>query len=261
MPNIVAGSQADIFNKVSSLFAPGIAHNNIWNPTFLGSSLTASQSAEITNGTFNDMYVGSYWTINGVNWIIMGFDLYYKCGNPSLETHHVVVIPETNLYSCAWNDTDDVITGGIDGGAGYVHSKIRANIKSSTNGESEGAELKFIAAFGDSHVLTHRAWYPSAYDADGTATANSWFDARVELMNEVQVFGCTAFTKSGWDIGIDKIQFPGFALNRQLLKPSGSFLLRSTHSSQHVCLVSSYGSASRTGASANRGVRPFALIA
>lgn len=239
-------------------------HNSIWRGISLGTSLTSTQSAAITNGTFTDLFLGDYWTINDVVWRIMGFDIFLSCGDNLLSSHHIVVVPDTNLYACKWNETANTVDGGPSSGIGYAGSYIRANIKSSTNGTAEGAQKKVIAAFGDSHVLSYRTIYPSAYDTNGNATAFANFDARVELMSEIMVYGCHIFTAnghgSGYEAGIEKTQLPGFRMNPRRIK-SADYWLRNPFTKSSACIVGGYGNATRATASFERGVRPFALIA
>lgn len=54
------------------------AHNGIYRGKFLGNSVTAAQYAAIAAGTFEDLYIGDYWTIGGVNWRIAAFDYYVE---------------------------------------------------------------------------------------------------------------------------------------------------------------------------------------
>lgn len=253
-----------IFPSDRTLLNSAGFHNSVWRGQSLGSSLTSAQSAAITGGTFADLFLGDYWTINGVTWRIMGFDVFLSCGDNFLPSHHVVVVPDTNLYKCKWNETANTTDGGPNGGIGYAGSFVRANIKSSVNGEAEGAELKVIAAFGNDHVLSYRTIYPSAYDAEGNATTFANFDARVELMSEIMVYGSQIFTAhgigNGYEAGIEKTQLPGFRVNPRLIK-SADYWLRNPFTKTSVCEVGTYGNATRTNANAEKGVRPFALIA
>lgn len=239
-------------------------HNSIWRGISLGTGLTSAQSTAITDGTFTDLFLGDYWTINDVTWRIMGFDVFLSCGDNLLSSHHVVVVPDTNLYKCKWNETANTTDGGPNSGIGYAGSFVRANIKSNVNGEAEGAELKVIAAFGSDHVLSYRTIYPSAYDTDGNATAFANFDARVELMSEIMVYGSQIFTGNGngngYEAGIEKTQLPGFRLDLRRIK-SADYWLRNPFTKSSACLVGTYGNATRASANLERGVRPFALIA
>ena len=231
-------------------------HNSIFRGKYLGSSLTAAQSAQIQAGTFDDLFIGDYWTINGVNWRIADFDPYYRCGDNTSLGHHIAVVPDTNLYSTVWNDTNDTSTG-------YVGSKIRANIKSGTNGSAEGAELKVIAAFGSTHVLAYRVLYPTTYVSSGNATGWAWTDARVELMNENEVYGAQVWSVGGkgHEVGISKRQLSLFRLAPQFVNTRAGWWLRSVYSATYAAFVGYLGYAGYYGASDSLGVRPLSLIA
>ena len=47
-----------------------INHRNVYRGKNLGSSVTAAQKAAIQNGTFDDLFIGDYWVIGGVTWVI-----------------------------------------------------------------------------------------------------------------------------------------------------------------------------------------------
>lgn len=245
-----------IFPTGRSLLNNAGFHNSIFRGKYLGTSLTAAQSAQIQAGTFDDLFIGDYWTINGVNWRIADFDSYYRCGDNISLGHHIAVVPDSNLYSTVWNDTNT--TAG-----GYVASKIRTNIKSNTNGSAEGAELKVIAAFGSTHVLAYRALYPTTYDSSGNATGWAWTDARVELMNENEVYGAQAWSVGGkgYEVGISKRQLSLFRLAPQFVNIRAGWWLRSVHSAATAAKVDGSGYAGNGGASYSLGVRPLSLIA
>lgn len=229
-------------------------HNSIYRGKHLGNSLTAEQSQAIQNGTFDDLFVGDYWTIGGVNWRIAHFDPYYRCGSSDLQTHHIAVVPDASLYSTKWNETNDTSTG-------YVGSAIRANIKAAS-ATAAGAEAKVIAAFGDSHVLSYKNYYPSAYSGQ---LATAWADqsCRVELMSEVEVYGCQVWGGTGYEVGESKTQLALFRLNPQMVNIRAGWWLRtvSTGAAGYAALVASDGCAYSNGASYSRGVRPLSLIA
>lgn len=227
-------------------------HNSIFLGRNLGTSVTAAQFAAISSGTFDDLFVGDYWVINDVNWRIWDFDRYYRCGDTALNKHHIIVVPDTALYTAQWNATNT--TEG-----GYVASAIRANIKSSTNGEAEGAQLKVIAAFGDSHVLSYRALYPTTY-SNGAATGGAWTDARVELLNENEVYGAQVWSKTGYEVGISRQPLSLCMLAPQFVNIRNNWWLRSVDSNTNACNVNTYGSTASRTASVSMGVRPFALI-
>lgn len=67
-------------------------HSNIYRGVNLGSSYTAAQRNAVSSGTFTGLWIGDYWTIGGIQWIIVDFD--YWGGT----THHLLVMPRTGHY-------------------------------------------------------------------------------------------------------------------------------------------------------------------
>src|SRR5690554_4933156 len=123
------------------------AHNSIYRGKFLGNEVTAAQYTAIANGTFEDMYIGDYWTINGINWRIACFDYYYNAGDIVCEEHHVTLVPDTILYTHEMNDTNTT-----DGG--YVGSKMYIS------GLNQAKTIINTAFNG--HILNHRKYLCNA---------------------------------------------------------------------------------------------------
>lgn len=232
-------------------------HNSIFRGKYLGASFTEAQSNVIKAGTFDDLFIGDYWTINGVNWRIADFDTYYRTGNPdAIVGHHITVVPDTNLYVTQWNDTASTSSG-------YVGSAIRANIKAAS-ASAAGAEEKVIAAFGSSHVLNYNEQYPTTY-VNGAATAYAMTSTRVELMSEFQLLGAQVWSAGGrgYEVSMGNRQFSLFRLAPQFVHGRIVHWTRSVRDAANVVIINGAGSigyASPTS-SASIGVRPFALIA
>ena len=74
--------------KTELLIYNGGAHNAIYRGKYLGTSVTTTQYAAISSGTFDDLYIGDYWTIGGVNYRIAAFDYYWNCGDNATPPHH-----------------------------------------------------------------------------------------------------------------------------------------------------------------------------
>ena len=223
------------------------AHNAIYRGKYLGTSVTAAQWAAIANGTFADLYIGDYWTINEVNWRIAAFDYYYKTGDISCTTHHVVIVPETSLYTHCMNDTN-ITTGG------YVGSKMY------TEGLAQ-AKTKINNAFGSSHILSHRQLLVNAV-TNGKPSGYSWYDSTVELMTEQNVYGGKIFG-AGNDgstvpqlYTIDKSQFPLFVHDPSMISNRHTSWLRNVVSAAYFASVSANGNANYNAASYANGVCP-----
>ena len=223
------------------------AHNAIYRGKSLGSAVTEAQWAAIKAGTFDDMYIGDYWTIGGVVYRIAAFDYYYKTGDTSCETHHITLVPDGNMYTHAMNDTNNT-TGA------YVGSKMY------TEGLTQ-AKTTINSAFGEAHVLNHRQYLKNA-TTDGYESGGSWYDSTVELMTEQNVYGGKIFGNSlnvtalAANYTVDKSQYPLFAFRPDMISNRPWFWLRDVVSASYFALVHGYGTAYCYAASPARGVRP-----
>mgnify|MGYP000062603518 CR=1 FL=1 len=226
------------------------AHNGIFRGKYLGSSLTETQSAAIQAGTFDDLYIGDYWTINGVDYVIVAFDYYYNTGDTACTTHHAVIVPRAPLYNAQMN-TSDVTTGAYIGSAMY---------KSNLN----QAKTAITNAFGSGHLLTIRQHFQNAVTSD-YESGSTWYDATVWLMAEANVYGSNVFKShrngTSWVnwYSIDNRQYPYFHY-APLIENRGTYWLRDVAASTDFAFVHSLGSSNATGASKLYGVRPAFCI-
>lgn len=249
--NLAAAVNQPVRDEIAPLlFNNAGAHNAIYRGKNLGSSVTAAQYAEIAAGTFKDMYIGDYWTIGGVNYRIAAFDYYLNCGDTNTTAHHVVLVPDTNLYSHVMNDTN--ITTGA-----YVGSKMY------TEG-LEQAKTTIKAAFSG-HVLSHRIYLSNA-TSNGKASAGAWVDSEVDLMCEHMVYGNGVFSpvSDGSTIPnnyrVEKSQLPLFQHEPSRICNRASWWLRDVISASHFAYVRASGYAHCHYASFSFGVRPAFCI-
>lgn len=87
---------ANPYDNIDSSYGAG-AHNSLYRGKFLGTSVTDEQWAAIRNGSFKDMFIGDYWTIGGIDYVICDFDYYIYCGNVNITQHHIVIMPRTGM--------------------------------------------------------------------------------------------------------------------------------------------------------------------
>ena len=214
---VVAGNQTDratlndllegYFNRGALTSGSAAALKNCL-PRFkyLGTSVTSEQWAAIQNGTFDGLFLGDYWTINGVDYIIVAFDYWLSTGDTPCTKHHAVVIPRSQLYTYKFNPTNT--TEG-----GYVGSDLYKN------GLTQ-AKTTFNTAFGSAHILNHREYLVNAV-TNGKPTGSDWYDSTVDLMNENMIYGGRQFSPmpdgtDPWNTcrnyTIDKSQLPLFRL-------------------------------------------------
>ena len=249
--NFKAKAVEDTEAKIAPLlFNNAGAHNAIYRGKSLGSSVTIAQYSAISAGTFDDMYIGDYWTIGGVNYRIAAFDYYLNCGDTSCTKHHVVLVPDTCLYNHVMNDTN--ITTGA-----YVGSKMY------TEG-LEQAKTTIKAAFSG-HVLSKRIYLSNA-TANGKASAGAWCDSEVDLMCEHMVYGNGVFSpvSDGTTVPnnyrVEKSQLPLFQHEPSRICNRANWWLRDVISASGFALVNINGDAHSHGASASLGVRPAFCI-
>ena len=242
----------------SDMILAGLSMHSVYNRKFLfrgknlGTTVTQSQKTAIQNGTFEDLWLGDYWVINGVNWRIADFDYWLGTGDVEMTDHHLVIVPDTSLGNAAMNATATT-AGGWTGSQMYTTNMATA--KSTVTG-----------TFGDS-VLAHREYLINEVTS-GYPSAGAWADSSVELMNEPMVFGnyiytpgCTGsatpklYTNSATQLALFRVR-PDF-----ICKPGGasarlSFWLRDVVNATSFVRVSAYGAPQDTSASQSYAIRP-----
>lgn len=231
-------------------------HNSIYRGKFLGTSITAEQYAQISAGTFDDMFIGDYWTIpttfgsttKNVDYVIAGFDYWWNVGDSYPQTtnkHHIVLVPRDVLYTASMNDTNT--TAG-----GYIGSKMYTdNLADARTGISN--------AFSG-HLYSVRRMFSSGVGADGQANVQSWATSTVDLMSENMVLGTKVWGNNGYEIGCDRCPLPLFTFDTNSAFIRDTWWLRSISSASSFVTVGLYGNTSVSVSSNVRGVRPcFAL--
>jgi hypothetical protein len=235
---------------ITDIAGSGIAHNSIYRGKNLGTSVTTSQYAAISAGTFDDLYIGDYWTIGGRNYRIAAFDYYWNCGDNAIPPHHAVIVPDKNLYSAVMNTTDTT-TGG------YVGSQMYA-----TNLAQAKTTIK--AAFVG-HVVNHRIYLVNAV-ANGYSSGGAWADSEVDLMNEQMVYGngilspVSTGSAVPTNYRVEKNQLPLFAMNPAMLNTREAYWLRDVITASHFAHVGNNGLATCHSAYYTIGVRPAFCI-
>ena len=248
---ILEAPESIVFTKGKALTQNAGFHNSIYRGKSLGSSVSAAQWSAIGAGTFDDLFIGDYWTIGGVTWRIAAFDYWLNCGDTACYTHHVVIVPDSNLTSGGLNSTN--ITTGAYVGSDFYTGNNSNTLKST-------AKTTINNAFGSAHILSHRQLFSNAV-SDGKASGWSWYDSDVDLMNESMVYGSpvSGAQKTGdtnFNVGIDKGQLPLFHLEPSRICNRAHWWLRDVVSAAYFALVYGAGTAAYYGASNGCGIRP-----
>ena len=230
-------------------------HNMVYRGKALGGSVTSEQWAAIKAGTFKDLYLGDYWSIGGVDYLIAAFNYWLACGDTACNTNHLLVVPRNNLYTAGMNSSN-ITTGGYVGSEMYKTGLAQA--KTTINN-----------AFGSAHILNHRQYLVNAVTS-GAPTGTDWYDSTVELMNENMVYGGRQFSPmpngatDPWNTcrnyTIDKSQLPLFHLAPWLICNRQWYWLRDVVSAANFADVYSAVLADCNNASHAGGVRPVVGI-
>lgn len=161
----------------------GEAHNRVFRGKCLGTKLTDEQYAEIQAGTFRDLYIGDYWTINGVDWMIVHFDYFLKIYDANVSKHHVTIMPKNPFAFNAPLKTNDSNTWYGQFGdtclmkeGQYNYSTVYANVVTPC-----------INAFSDSKILTFTLKYMSS--TNKTLSASSTKNLKVTIPSLSQYIG------------------------------------------------------------------------
>lgn len=148
--------------------------------------------------------VGDQKTINGHTYVIAGLNVMKGSSTPyRLTQNHVglIVIPHTTQK---WNESGNTYTGADGRGAGYLNSDLHYYLKNTL--------LPLVKTdLGASNLLAHSKLLSNAVNQNGynrfgeaTGCASGWTweaDCFISALSEVQVYGATVWSSSGYDTG------------------------------------------------------------
>ena len=169
----------------------------------LGSSLTAAQISAISDGTYNDLYVGDYWQFSNVpySWEDENGDTqsgtysgtmrimdvnYLGLGSGS---RHVLVMPDAYLYRHRFTEAVEL---------DEAQAELKANGYATSYMRRVGlnrATAIFEACFGADHILEYTDYLSKHFNDSGNATsyaaggANGDAVCRVELPTYMMFYG------------------------------------------------------------------------
>lgn len=233
----VNGKKVPMSTIAGVLLQPGAAtHNAIYRGKYLGDTVTAEQAAAIADGSFEDLFIGDYWTMGGVNYRIADFDYWYRTGFPEasrVKKHHAVIVPDTSIATEQMNGSNT--TSG-----GYRNSLTKSKMNDTIS--ALPPEIR-------SRLLVHNALL------DGT-----WTETSVDLMNEIMVYGCYILADNSNKQTSENRQLSLFQMSPQARYAGGNYWLRNYANATEFTLVSYYGDASKDVATSTYGIRPVFAI-
>lgn len=168
---------------------PAAQRRNVFRGKFIGTSYSTAQQAAVANGTFEDLYVGDYWTINGMNWRIVDVNYYANTGDSpaallNSRKPHLLVMPDMPIRFGAMNDDFFKANAG-----GYRGSSFRTV-------HLPALEALVWAAFPVARKFTWREYVSASmgpYPGGSVVNSGAWLDVSVDLPNVLMYSGTTIF--------------------------------------------------------------------
>ena len=242
--------------------------NSIWGGRNILDTFTEAQvQAKIAKGDFSGLAIGDYITktitVNGtaytVKWLCAGFNHYIGTGDTNCSTPHIAMLPEGIIGTAKMNETNTT-EGGFKGSQMWT-TTLPLYVTAVQN------------AFGSAHVLKHRDYMSKTVNTSLASMAGcgwsgavtgwgcEWTDVYLSLLSEIEVYGSTIFSSSGFDIGVKHQQLPLFRLNPAAANVRSLWWLSAVASSTYFASVGADGYANADLASYSFGVRPLFLWA
>ena len=248
-----------------------------------------------TNGyaLFEDIYVGDYFKMSrpisayertgqyqttGSQYVtIAGLDTMMNNGDQGygVNYHHAVMVAGqgfggTQHFGRSRMNATDTTEGGYK--ASEMNTLVLGEVTSTGSTAADATiNQQLYAEFG-SHLKTTRELVTNSINATGynrfgsaTGCASNWawISAQAILMSEVEVYGTTVWSSSGFDTGCANVQLPLFAFSKQAQNNSSAlWWLKNIANAIYFCNVYGDGRASFGSASgADYCVRPRFIIA
>ena len=208
--------------------------------------------------------VGDSFTIGTRDYVIAGLNPMKGTTTPNrLTENHVglIVIPHTTQK---WNESGNTYTGGDGRGAGYANSDLHHYLVNTLLPLVQGD-------LGSSYLLAHSKLLSNAVNQTGTNKMGSatgcssswgWYaDQYISALSEVQVYGATVWSSSGFDTGEACRQLDVFRVYNHTEIFGGEYpWLRDVVSASRAAYANNYGTADYTTASFARYVAALVLF-
>ena len=197
--------------------------------------------------------VGDQKTINGRTYVIAGLNPMKGTSTPyRLTQNHVglIVIPHVTQK---WNESGNTYTGADGRGAGYANSDLHYYLTNTL--------LPLVQSdLGSANLLAHSKLLSNAVNQTGTnrmgsvtgcSSGNGWVSNQyISALSEVQVYGATVWSSSGYDTGEACRQLDVFRVYNHTEIFGGEYpWLRDVVSASNAALADDYGAATASPAS------------
>lgn len=164
----------------------------------------ADLKAAVADGNLEKygLKVGDQKTINGHTYVIAGLNPMKGTPANRVNTNHVglIVIPHTTQK---WNASGNTSTGADGRGAGYLNSDLHYYLKNTVLPMCN-TDLGADNLIGHNKLLSNAVnttGYNRRGEASGCSSGWTWEDTKICALSEVQVYGGTVWSSSGYDTG------------------------------------------------------------
>ena len=225
---------------------------------------------------WSDIYIGDYveltFTYEGasrtVKFYVGEIDKFYKVGDTSLTTHHLVMVTGDLGINQVMNDSNTTAGGYVGSKAHTVtlpalyailnplfNNAILTHREHLSNTVLSAQTVSLSLDDGNGAVTYSCNNFPVYSSGDpntpGCVTAGNWYDCNLVLMSEIEMFGSNRFASSGIDdIMCPEGQIAAFKYNRNLqtLNRTINTWLRNVNSASRFCYCRSLGNSYRVDA-------------
>ena len=225
---------------------------------------------------WSDIYIGDYveltFTYEGasrtVKFYVGEIDKFYKVGDASLETHHLVMVTGDLGINQVMNDTNTTASGYVGSKAHTVtlpalyailnplfNNAILTHREYLSNTVLSAQTVSLSLDDGNGAVTYSCNNFPVYSSGDpntpGCVTAGNWYDCNLVLMSEIEMFGSNRFSSSGIDdVMCPEGQIAAFKYNRNLqtLNRTINTWLRNVNSASLFCNCLNGGNSHRNDA-------------
>lgn len=250
-------------------------HNSIYQKKDITEWYESGELWERIEDNFRGIYPGQYFdcgktiTASGSGTtgtsmiLIAGCNVHWNTYD-GMRYNHITCVPVTHFGKASMNPSNT--TEGA-----YLGSKMCKSIIGdvATSGGGNTINSKLFGVFG-SHLKTSKEVLSKSINKAGpnrlgtnSGCSNDWAwqDVQAVLMSEVEVYGSTIWSSSGYDTGSAKVQLPAFRYNTNDMIPDGvHYYLKDVASSAFFCGASNDGSANCSNASNVYNVRPRFIL-
>lgn len=196
-----------------------VSHRNVYRGKYLGNEFTAEQKSNIADGSFEDLYVGDYWSDANTEYVIVDINYWvgaYSNNKEKLQTPHIAIGFVNPGY--AKMDTKTTNASGYLGA--YMKTTYIPNVSN---------QIKSF--FGENSLVVHQERFSNSVSTASTTlypttVATAYSQSTIDTPTASMIFGSKLVDVDSSESGTDLAQLSYFRLrpNPYELSPKNRFL-------------------------------------